>query len=719
MEGLYIALLSVHGLIRGSDIELGRDADTGGQVLYVVDLAKALARHPGVDRVDLVTRRIFDSRIDDAYERPEEPLCEGARIVRIPFGPRRYLRKESLWPYLGELTDNLLLYFRRIGRVPDAIHGHYADAGLAGARLASVLGVPFVFTAHSLGHTKRARLLGKGQAEESIERKYNLSERIEAEEVALDAARLIVTSTEQESGEQYQPYANNNARFHAVIPPGIDLDRFSPPGRDDDKRPAIARELERFLMSPKRPMVLALSRADERKNVETLVHAYAGNAELRRIANLVLVLGTRERIAELETGAQRVLRRILERIDDHDLYGRVAYPKQHRAEDVPEIYRLAARTRGVFVNPALTEPFGLTLLEAAASGLPVVATNDGGPKEIIRRCRNGVVVDPLDAEAMAGAILGALTERRRWSTWSKSGVRNAARHYTWDGHAERYIKELERIRRAWPTQTFRVLSSRKLLRVERLLVTDIDGTLLGDAGALAELLGLLESASERLAMFIATGRRLGSAVRALKKWKIPIPDVLITSVGSSIYYGEKALFDHAWRAHIDYRWDAEAVRAAMEELPGLELQPELDQATHKVSYVYDSDRAPSPPEIRQHLREHRLSVNVVYSHGMFLDVLPLRASKGLAVRYLAMKWGLGLASVLVVGDSGNDEDMLRMGAHGVVVANYSAELEPLRRHPRIHFAERSNAGGILEGIRHFDFLEGSTAPEWARAGAGA
>ena len=103
--GLYIQLISVHGLIRGQNLELGRDADTGGQTLYVVELARALAEHPRVERVDLLTRQVIDSKVDDDYAEPEEPLSEGARIVRLPCGPRRYLRKEVLWPYLGQFAD--------------------------------------------------------------------------------------------------------------------------------------------------------------------------------------------------------------------------------------------------------------------------------------------------------------------------------------------------------------------------------------------------------------------------------------------------------------------------------------------------------------------------------------------------------------------------------------------------------------------------------------
>ena len=70
-EGLYIVLISVHGLIRGEDLELGRDADTGGQTKYVVELARALAANPEVGRVDLVTRQIFDAKVSDDYAEPE------------------------------------------------------------------------------------------------------------------------------------------------------------------------------------------------------------------------------------------------------------------------------------------------------------------------------------------------------------------------------------------------------------------------------------------------------------------------------------------------------------------------------------------------------------------------------------------------------------------------------------------------------------------------
>ncbi len=106
---------------------------------------------------------------------------------------------------------------------------------------------------------------------------------------------------------------------------------------------------------------------------------------MRQLANLVLIAGNRDDIGDMDSGAREVLQEVLYAIDRHDLYGHVAYPKHHKSTDVPILYRLAALSRGVFINPALTEPFGLTLIEASACGLPVVATEDGGPRDIIKK----------------------------------------------------------------------------------------------------------------------------------------------------------------------------------------------------------------------------------------------------------------------------------------------------------------------------------------------
>jgi sucrose-phosphate synthase len=166
---MYLLLISIHGLIRGHDLELGRDADTGGQTKYVVDLARALSERKDITQVDLVTRRVLDPTISSDYAESIEPLTEKARIVRIDAGPEEYLPKEQLWDHLDSFMDNLLSWLNEQGQMPDVVHSHYADAGYVGVRLSNLLGVPLVHTGHSLGRDKRQRLLAK----ESAARKSN------------------------------------------------------------------------------------------------------------------------------------------------------------------------------------------------------------------------------------------------------------------------------------------------------------------------------------------------------------------------------------------------------------------------------------------------------------------------------------------------------------------------------------------------------------------
>ncbi|MEM1009379.1 MAG: glycosyltransferase, partial [Myxococcota bacterium] len=153
-RGLSIALFSLHGLVRSKELELGKDADTGGQVKYVLELTRELTQLDDVHEVILFTRQVIDAGVSTDYARVEEEICPGAKLVRIPFGPKRYLRKESMWPYLDMCIDQTLHYFKRHG-LPDVIHGHYADAGYVGAQLARLLRIPFVFTGHSLGRVKK------------------------------------------------------------------------------------------------------------------------------------------------------------------------------------------------------------------------------------------------------------------------------------------------------------------------------------------------------------------------------------------------------------------------------------------------------------------------------------------------------------------------------------------------------------------------------------
>jgi sucrose-phosphate synthase len=441
MAGLYVLHLHLHGLLRSCDLELGRDADTGGQTTYVLDLARALASRPEVEQVEVVTRLIRDPRVATHYAQPTEQISAGATIQRIPFGPERYLRKERLWPHLDELADALCERLLSQPRLPDWLHAHYADAGYVGALLKRRLGIPLVFTGHSLGREKRRRLLAAGQEEALIEKQYALGQRIHAEELALTHAQLVVTSTAQERDRQYACYGHFRPELARVIPPGLDSRQFFPP-QAGSLEPEVDALMAPFLRDAARPPVLAICRADHRKNIPALVEVFGRSEQLRQHHNLVLVLGCRDDLRDLASTQGQVFQQVFELVDRFDLYGQIAYPKQHQRSLIPEVYRWAARLGGVFVNPALTEPFGLTLLEAAACGLPVVTTDDGGPRDILERCANGLLVDVSDLEALQRSIEDALTKPERWRRWQHSGIEAVRRHFSWDAHVGQYIAEV-------------------------------------------------------------------------------------------------------------------------------------------------------------------------------------------------------------------------------------------------------------------------------------
>ncbi|XP_010241591.1 PREDICTED: probable sucrose-phosphate synthase 1 [Nelumbo nucifera] len=499
---LYIVLISLHGLIRGENMELGRDSDTGGQVKYVVELARALGSMPGVYRVDLLTRQVSAPEVDWSYGEPTEMLTpkgsehfmdemgesSGAYIIRIPFGSRdKYIQKELLWPHIPEFVDGALNHIIQMSKVlgeqigggepiwPVAIHGHYADAGDSAALLSGALNVPMLFTGHSLGRDKLEQLLKQGrQSREEINATYKIMRRIEAEELALDSSEVVITSTRQEIEEQWRLYdgfdpilerklrarirrnVNCYGRFMprmVIIPPGMEFHHIVPHDGDMDGEvegnedspaspdPPIWSEIMRFFTNPRKPMILALARPDPKKNITTLVKAFGECRPLRELANLTLIMGNRDEIDEMSGTNASVLISIIKLIDKYDLYGQVAYPKHHKQSDVPDIYRLAAKTKGVFINPAFIEPFGLTLIEAAAHGLPIVATKNGGPVDIHRVLDNGLLIDPHDQRSIADALLKLVADKQLWARCRQNGLKNI-HLFSWPEHCKTYLTRI-------------------------------------------------------------------------------------------------------------------------------------------------------------------------------------------------------------------------------------------------------------------------------------
>lgn len=428
------------------------------------------------------------------------------------------------------------------------------------------------------------------------------------------------------------------------------------------------------------------------------------------MANLAVFAGIRRDISQMEENERDVLTQMLLEMDKYDLYGKMAIPKRHDFEhEVPELYRIAASKKGVFVNPALTEPFGLTLLEASATGLPVVATHDGGPKDIIQNCGSGILVDPTDSEAIADAIRQIISRHHRWDEFSKNGIMNVRKHYIWQRHAEAYVAEAGRLVSAGQASDMAAVVpkdaiGRRLVHLNYLIISDIDNTLLGgDPEELQRLLVLLEAQREVIGFGVATGRTVDSAVKVLKAHNVAAPDVIISSVGSEIYFGKDLQFGQGWETHIANGWDRERIVRLLEKFDFLEYQSEDTQRRFKVSYnmAPDKDRLVM---IHDLLSRHKCRYNLIYSHQKYLDILPHRASKGKAIRYLSYKWEIPLGNFLVCGDSGNDEEMLRGEPRGVVVGNFSPELEKLRHMKHVFFARGTYASGILEAIEHYRFI---------------
>ena len=723
-KNFHVLMFSVHGLIRYHHMELGRDADTGGQIKYVVELADELSKLDEIHQVDLFTRLIADKRVSEDYKNPVDKISEKFRIIRIQCGGRKYIRKELLWPHLDEFIDKTIKFIKRERLTPDIIHGHYADAGYIGIQLAHYFGTPFVFTGHSLGRTKQQKLSNEGMNIREMNQVYKIDHRIEVEEEVIQNSDLIITSTHQEIDQQYGMYSNRRLPRYCVNPPSIDLEKFYPYYRDmlpdtvhkDEEsmraHASVLEELNRFFKNPEKPIILALCRAERRKNISGLIDAYGSEPELKALANLAIFAGLRKNIVDMPDNEKEVLTEMLLLMDKYDLYGKMAIPKKHDFTfEVPELYRITAQKRGVFVNVALTEPFGLSLIEASASGLPIVATNDGGPKDIIKNCQNGILVDPINNSEICNAIKTIIINEEKWKQYSTAGIEGVNNHYNWSAHVSRYLNEIRKISRGTEEIGIRHFVDYpigdRFTKLQHFIMTDIDDTLIGDDEALEQLMVILKDNIDTIGFGLATGRTIESAMSIVEKYNLIFPDVIISSVGSEIYYRGKSIQDKGWKSHISKKWNREKIRRILNGFNYLKYQEEDTQRECKISY-YMEDKKDRLAEIHQILNRNKCHYNLIYSHGKFLDILPHRASKGKAIRYLMYKWEFDAGNVIVCGDSGNDEEMLTINTPGVVVANYKKELESLKKKNNIYFANGEYACGIIQGLKKFKFIENAS-----------
>ena len=101
----------------------------------------------------------------------------------------------------------------------------------------------------------------------------------------------------------------------------------------------------------------------------------------------------------------------------------------------------------MFTLTALYEPFGLGPLEAAVAGLPVVATQNGGPSESLRDGDEeyGILVDPNDPASIARGLERVVCDAQAWEQFARGGRQHVLQRYTWESVAEAYLTLIEQI----------------------------------------------------------------------------------------------------------------------------------------------------------------------------------------------------------------------------------------------------------------------------------
>lgn len=234
-------------------------------------------------------------------------------------------------------------------------------------------------------------------------------------------------------------------------------------------------------------------------------------------------------------------------------------------------------------------------------------------------------------------------------------------------------------------------------KTKHILATDLDGTLVGDPDGLQQLLEFYEEQVYDVSLIYITGRYFDSALSLIKEENLPVPDILVTDVGSSIYIGNSFDKDLEWQKRIKANWMPDKIHAIAATVPGLTKQPMFLE--NRCSY-YVADEKPVE-EFRNKLASSGIPHKLIFSGGKDVDIVPEESGKGRALQYLLDKYKVEDAKLLVAGDSGNDLEMLTLGFPSVIVGNAQPELLESDEHPRIFRAKKGFAGGIHEAWTHF------------------
>ncbi|MGB3632456.1 MAG: PfkB family carbohydrate kinase, partial [Rubrobacteraceae bacterium] len=457
---MHVAFINPQGNFDPNDSYWTQHPDFGGQLVYVKELALAMGNLD--HKVDIVTRRVIDPEWPEFESETDfYPDAPNVRILRIPCGPDEFLVKEDLWPYLcTEFVPNLLKWYEEEGPMPDAVTSHYGDGGLCAVYMEEQTGIPFSFTAHSLGAQKMDKMGVSRKHIEETDEKYKFSRRIVGERLSMNRSAVNITSTSQERFNQYTHSAyrgsidpTDDNRF-AAVPPGVALhifDKAAEYEQEDEIHRHVQESLERDLDQSRvdLPCVVASSRLDPKKNHLALVEAFASSPVLREHANLVIFTGGLENPLEgykdADEGEREVLDSLMRVIERDELRGEVSMFSLSSQRELAAAYRYLAGMRSVFTLTANYEPFGLAPLEAMAAGLPAVVTKYGGPSESLRSGdeQYGILVDPSDAEEVSAGLYKLVGYEDEWKEYAEAGYNRVIEHYTWERTAERYLEAIK------------------------------------------------------------------------------------------------------------------------------------------------------------------------------------------------------------------------------------------------------------------------------------
>lgn len=494
-----LAILSPHGFFGQSNV-LGLP-DTGGQVVYILDQVKALEKEmrqrleiQGLDidpQVIVVTRLIPESPGTTCNQRVESIIgTENARILRVPFRTEtgeviaHWISRFEIWPYLerySEEVGNELL--AELGGRPDLIIGNYSDGNLVATILAHKLNVTQCNIAHALEKTK---YLYSDLYWKANEEQYHFSCQFTADLIAMNAADFIITSTYQEiagNDESVGQYESHSAftmpglyrvingvdvydpKFN-IVSPGADADVYFSYKENEHRLQGLHDEIYQLIFGDEpnkdirgkladenKPIIFTMARLDKIKNISGLVQWYGENEKLKELANVVAVAGYIDANNSSDGDEREQIQYMHELMDRHQLDDNVRWIGMRLDKQLAgELYRYIADRKGIFVQPALFEAFGLTVIEAMSCGLPTFATCFGGPLEIIEHGQSGFHIDPNHGQMSSQLIVDFFEEAARnsqhWNSISDGGMQRVEQRYTWNLYAERMMT-LSRIYGFW------------------------------------------------------------------------------------------------------------------------------------------------------------------------------------------------------------------------------------------------------------------------------